>query len=110
MVQSFLTFIVHELHPTNVYVLYFEEDTTLWDEGHPIKPSEWCTELRGLWEEYTFLIVVMLMQGQSKHFCMYIFDLQHGTVRVCDPDEDATPEDHKNVSFELILLYAYPKI
>ena len=110
MVQSFLTFIVHELHPTNVYVLYFEEDTTLWDEGHPIKPSEWCTELQDLVEEYTFLIVVMLMQGQSKHFCMYIFDLQYGTVRVCDPDEDATPEDHKNVSFELILLYAYPKI
>ena len=106
MVQSFLTFIVHELHPTNVYVHYVEEDTTLWDEGHPVKPSELCTELRDLVQEYTFLIVVMLMQGQSKHFCMYIFDLQNGTVRVCDPDEDAKVEDHTNVSFELILLWA----
>ena len=96
---------VHKLHPTNVYVHYVEQDTTLWDDGDPVKPTELCTELHHM-DQYNFLIVVMLMQGQSKHFCMYIFDLENGTVQVCDPDEDAKPEDHKNVSFALILLLA----
>jgi hypothetical protein len=76
MVQSVCMFIMHELHPENVHFFVYTE------RGESDKSISTYT-IR-LTKNSRFLLVVV-EQKDTKHFSIYVFDLEKGRCDVLDP-------------------------
>ena len=86
MLQMYITFIMHELHPSRVQVGFWMGEVDLGNNvvGNFLKPE---TEF--------YIVCATLLDKQ--HFCHYLFDLKKLVCHIVDPDKSNTLDDHKVV-------------
>lgn len=86
MLQMYITFIMHELHPSRVQVGFWMGEVDLGNNvvGNFLKPET----------EY-YIVCAKLLDKQ--HFCHYLFDLKKLVCHIVDPDKSNTVDDHKVV-------------
>jgi hypothetical protein len=89
VIKSFMTFVMHEFHPGDVQVEYWDDDTAGYGDWECWRLFEWTRYL---------LVIVKRNDNHS----LYVIDVDHGKCSIVDPAIQAKRSSHVQVIMKIL--------